>query len=93
MKVTRSSDLVWKVKESKNASTDFNGYSGEVLNTSNYASMVKVSLVVRKNNQIVSVNAATLTLSIPANSSKGFNIRQYKYPSYDSYELIATPWN
>ena len=94
MKVTRSSDLIaLNVKESKSATTDFNGYSGEVHNTSNYASMVKVSLVVRKNNQIVSVNAATLTLSIPANSFKSFNIRQYKYPTYDSYEVIATPWN
>lgn len=94
MKVTRSSDLIaLNVKESKSTTTDFNGYSGEVHNTSNYASMVKVSLVVRKNNQIVSVNAATLTLSIPANSFKSFNIRQYKYPTYDSYEVIATPWN
>ena len=62
-------------------------------NTSRYATKVKVSLFLKKNGQLVSVDAPTLFLSIPAGGTATYSILHYKDAAYDDYEVTATPWN
>ena len=92
--VVRTSDLlILKPTETKNAKVDYNTFSGAVNNTSRYATKVKVSLFLKKNGQLVSVNAPTLLLSIPAGGTATYSILHYKDAAYDDYEVTATPWN
>lgn len=92
-KITRSSDLAVTCYEKKNDSVDSNTYTGTVSNTSGSASKVKVSLILKKNGKVVSANAPTVLLNIPAGGTGSFAILQSKYPSYDSYQVTAVPWN
>jgi len=90
----RTSDLlVLKPTETKNSKVDYNTFSGAVNNTSRYATKVKVSLFLKKNGQLVSVDAPTLLLSIPAGGTATYSILHYKDAAYDDYEVTATPWN
>ena len=92
--VVRTSDLlVLKPTETKNSKVDYNTFSGAVNNTSRYATKVKVSLFLKKNGQLVSVDAPTLLLSIPAGGTATYSILHYKDAAYDDYEVTATPWN
>ena len=92
--VVRTSDLlILKPTETKNSKVDYNIFSGAVNNTSRYATKVKVSLFLKKNGQLVSVDAPTLLLSIPAGGTATYSILHYKDAAYDDYEVTATPWN
>lgn len=92
--VVRTSDLlILKPTETKNSKVDYNTFSGAVNNTSRYATKVKVSLFLKKNGQLVSVDAPTLLLSIPAGGTATYSILHYKDAAYDDYEVTATPWN
>lgn len=92
--VVRTSDLlILKPTETKNSKVDYNTFSGAVNNTSRYATKVKVSLFLKKNGHLVSVDAPTLLLSIPAGGTATYSILHYKDAAYDDYEVTATPWN
>ena len=92
--VVRTSDLlILKPTETKNSKVDYNTFSGAVNNTSRYATKVKVSLFLKKNGHLVSADAPTLLLSIPAGGTATYSILHYKDAAYDDYEVTATPWN
>lgn len=92
-KIVRSSDLSAVASERKNTTSNANTFTGTVSNTSKYPSQVKVSLILKKDGKVVSVNAPTALLTVPAGGSAAFTILQSKYPAYDSYEVVAAPWN
>lgn len=92
-KIVRSSDLSAVASERKNTTSNANTFTGTVSNTSKYPSQVKVSLILKKDGKVVSVNAPTILLTVPAGGSAAFTILQSKYPAYDSYEVVAAPWN
>lgn len=92
-KIVRSSDFIRTVTERKNATSNANSFTGTVSNTSQFPSQVKVSLILKKDGKVVSVNAPTILLTVPAGGSAAYTILQSKYPVYDDYEVTVTPWN
>lgn len=92
-KIVRSSDFVRTVTERKNATSNANSFTGTVSNTSQFPSQVKVSLILKKDDKVVSVNAPTMLLTVLAGGSAAYTILQSKYPVYDDYEVTVTPWN
>lgn len=93
VKMVRTSDLYApRPTETKNYKVDYNSFKGIVTNHSKYAASVKVSLILKKDGQIVSGDAATLFLTIPAGGSQEYSILHYRDVPYDDYEVTATPW-
>lgn len=72
---------------------NYNRFSGSVTNKSRYPSeRTQISIILKKNGKIVSSDFLLLTIPIPSGGKSNFTLYHTKDVSFDSYEVIATPW-